>query len=727
MTNHMATAYNSLDTIWKSYSIERLISVAEASSIYIEKYESDGMAFRISESCIDSRHILMVDFLDCGDIDSRVNFFLVQNGPEIAIDTSKRSIEEHIGRVGDGFSVVHRLAGRVDSETINRAVNNVLTKVLQDNMQSLCNVHVMIMRAIELHAKEEAKAAKKKKKQPEPSYASGQDSYIDAIESNGGAGVSQYLLFDDDMNLLLVKSLANILMNTYTFKTIIENEKVLVYDKGRYVMNGERIIRKEVQRILGERSRKSYGNEVVYYIRNETGISIDEINKVEERCKYINVRNGIVEIATRKLLPHTPDYLTTIQINANYDPQVTCPNFMNFISGVVSEDTKEEDKTTLIEGLALCCVPVNVRRALLLIGVHANNGKSTLLEYIDELIGKENVSNVSPTAMQNEPYAAASMYGKAVNKDDDIPSDMLEETETFKKATTHGVIRAREIYSKPFDFKCTAFNVFATNKPPAIPTDDNNRAFFRRWQIVDFPVRFYKPDEYPDQKDIPREDPTIPQKIRTESEKSGVLNLIVEAARNLIAKKDFTYGQSSEDVKELYMAKSNPVFAFVEKYVQFEDDIPEPIYITKADFHAAFMAFVEKVDVGINWSQSRLTGQLNKDKQHDFKERGFVVTAGAIRNVPCFRGVTLNERFKDDFKAVNVRYYTIYGTIHNRAMMDEMKVSGMGLGLGPIQLKKKSAPDNLNENTPVVPQEPVVADPIAEALYVIGEELAKMS
>lgn len=44
----------------------------------------------------------------------------------------------------------------------------------------------------------------------------------------------------------------------------------------------------------------------------------------------INFKNGILNVATLELMPHSPEIKTTVQINANYNPNAESIYFKDF-------------------------------------------------------------------------------------------------------------------------------------------------------------------------------------------------------------------------------------------------------------------------------------------------------------------------------------------------------------------------------------------------------------
>jgi putative DNA primase/helicase len=50
----------------------------------------------------------------------------------------------------------------------------------------------------------------------------------------------------------------------------------------------------------------------------------------------INVSNGLLNIRTRTLKPHSPDFLSPVQLPVQFDPKARCPQWEWFIKSVVA-------------------------------------------------------------------------------------------------------------------------------------------------------------------------------------------------------------------------------------------------------------------------------------------------------------------------------------------------------------------------------------------------------
>lgn len=151
----------------------------------------------------------------------------------------------------------------------------------------------------------------------------------------------------------------------------------------------------------------------------------------------INLRNGILDVASRRLEPHTPDLLTTVQFGVAYDAVATCPGLRRFCQEVLPKDSTE----VLAELTAWCMMDDNpVDQAVMLRGA-GGNGKSILLAVLTETLGLENVTAMELHEIAEDRFAAADLYLKVANIAADITSAHLEKTGPFKAITSGDPVR----------------------------------------------------------------------------------------------------------------------------------------------------------------------------------------------------------------------------------------------------------------------------------------------
>ena len=138
------------------------------------------------------------------------------------------------------------------------------------------------------------------------------------------------------------------------------------------------------------------------------------------------------------------------------------------------------------------------------------NGKSKMIELYERLLGIENVTEISLSAIENDNFAMTNLYNKYANFSADISREALENTGNFKSLIGRDTISANRKFKSNIEFKNFAKMIFAANNIPE--TKDLSDGFFDRWVIVDFPFKFVEEPTEPHHK---LKDLNIIEKITT--------------------------------------------------------------------------------------------------------------------------------------------------------------------------------------------------------------------
>lgn len=264
-----------------------------------------------------------------------------------------------------------------------------------------------------------------------------------------------------------------------------EAGNVYRYSDGVYKSRGAEFIKRSVKRILEHWNRTRewtprLADAVVEYIRVDSPVLWTTPAE-----NVVNVANGLLRLADRTLLPHSPSHLSSIQLAVKYDPLATCPATDKFDSQVFPQDAvilSHEIAAVLIHPA------LRIQKALLLLG-EGGNGKSRKLNQYRAFVGSSNCAAVSLHDLESNRFASARLFGKLANICPDLPSAHLAGTSKFKAITGGDHLLTAEFkFKTSFEFDCHARLIFSANHPPR--SDDASEAFFDRWLVVPFQGRF---------------------------------------------------------------------------------------------------------------------------------------------------------------------------------------------------------------------------------------------
>jgi putative DNA primase/helicase len=363
------------------------------------------------------------------------------------------------------------------------------------------------------------------------------------------------------------KLLAEDIMSASHFVTMRDSREVYVHDDGFYQAWGEVFIKMKCRSKLQGEYRRSRFEEVLDYIRASTFIK-----RREEPPYLIPLRNGVLNIETMELKPNCTDYLFFNKIPVDFNPEADCPKIKKFFREVAGS---EEDVAVMEEVIGYCLYRDYFIAKALMLGGGGANGKSTWLNLVKMFLGADNVSGRSLRDLEEHRFAKADLHTKLANIYADLPDEALYHTGTFKMLTGRDYIAAERKHQHPFNFVNYAKLLFSTNKVPE--AYDDTDAFFRRWIILNFPNVFAGDND----------DQHIIDKLTTDEELSGLLNLALKGLRRLLDNGRFSHTQTTDEIREDYIRKSSPIAAFIIDYIETDSEA----FIAKKPLYAAFAAY----------------------------------------------------------------------------------------------------------------------------------------
>jgi putative DNA primase/helicase len=327
--------------------------------------------------------------------------------------------------------------------------------------------------------------------------------------------------------------------------------KLYHYACGTYRNYGERFIKQRVQAILeGWRESKQWSShrasEVVEYIRVKSPELWDKPPTDE-----INVHNGLLHIHTRNLRPHSPDFLSTVQLPVTYVPEAECLEWEKFVDGTFPKDAQ---RLAFEIPADLMAPERSAQKAILLTGEGAN-GKSTYLEAVEKFVGSTNIAGLSLHKMESDRFSVSRLVGKLANICPDLPSTHLTETSMFKAITGGDRVNAEYKYRESFEFAPFPRLVFSANQVPRC--EDATHAFFRRWLVVPFERTFDESEQ------TPREE--LDAKLSDPGELSGVLNKALDVLPT-VRKNGFTESESMREAWTEFRAMTDPVSVWLDRH-----------------------------------------------------------------------------------------------------------------------------------------------------------------
>jgi putative DNA primase/helicase len=344
------------------------------------------------------------------------------------------------------------------------------------------------------------------------------------------------------------------------------------YQEGVYVPDGEFALRRLVKRVLlqfGKSDKWSRGlaNEVIEYVL----LDAPELPPTPS-FDTINVQNGLLNIWSGELMPHSPHVLSSVRIPITYDQNALCPAVEAFIGEVFPPDSVELAWEILGD---LLTPDRSIQKALCLVG-EGGNGKGAFLQLAINFVGPANVSNMSLQRLESDRFAVANLTGKLANVCADLPSERPADAAVFKAITGCDRVTAEFKYGQPFEFTPFARLLFSANHLPV--SRDGSSAYFDRWLVLPFERTFRATG-----REIARR--ILDNRLGREEELSGALSRALPALRRVRKEGSFALTKSVRAGSGDLRLAGDPLAAWLQA-----ETVPDPLgSITQEHLYAAYV------------------------------------------------------------------------------------------------------------------------------------------
>jgi putative DNA primase/helicase len=274
----------------------------------------------------------------------------------------------------------------------------------------------------------------------------------------------------------------------------------------------------------------------------------------------INVKNGMLDIRSMVLRPHSADYYSRVQLPVTYNPEAPVGEWYAFLESIFPEDHEKDEATgryknylnkhVLAQQFAGYCLLRDCRyqKAMFLYG-SGSNGKSTFLNVIGAVLGAENTCSLSLTTL-GERFKSIYLHNKMANLASETNPKAAMESDIFNSVVAGDEITAEEKYGKSLKFRPFCKFIISMNESPMV--QDKSYAFERRVLVLNFNRRF-TPEEI---------DPQMSEKLMAELD--GVFNWMVEGLKILLKRDAFVVGANIQEEIDQMMSRVNPFITFTE-------------------------------------------------------------------------------------------------------------------------------------------------------------------
>jgi len=268
------------------------------------------------------------------------------------------------------------------------------------------------------------------------------------------------------------------------------------------------------------------------------------------RPPVLAVANGLLDIKTRTLHPHSPDWFSLCALSVAYDPQAPSPaTFLKVLTELFQGDGDRVD--LLQEIFGACLDPELTWKYFTALVGSGDNGKSVVLAVLRAMLGSLNYSGTPLAQLATNRFAAFTLFGKLANISGDESYFESADEGMLKQLTGEAEMQFEQKNKTPFVGRNTAKIIFGCNAVPKF--SDKSEATWNR--LIVLPFDYVVPES--------KKDPRFLDPRFWEPELPGVLLWALAGLDRFKAKKRLTVCNASIRANEQHRMDSNPARKFL--------------------------------------------------------------------------------------------------------------------------------------------------------------------
>ena len=273
----------------------------------------------------------------------------------------------------------------------------------------------------------------------------------------------------------------------------------------------------------------------------------------DDKGYVANVKNGLLNIYTKELKPHTPDFISLIQYPVNYDPEAKSPIWDKCVAEWMS-GPEQEEKIKLIKQFCGYCLSSSMLydRALFMVG-DGGNGKSTFIDTIAMVFGPDATSHLDLETLYDK-YGFDGLIGKRLNIVEEVHGNYYQSNK-LKKLISGEQVTIDKKYKDHFTFRPQTKFAFSVNMLPRV--DDTSTATERRIIAVQFLNNYRDNPNYELRSSVGLLAQELP----------GILNWMIEGAIDLANDKKFITTQEQIKMLDEYREENSSVEGFLSQCI----------------------------------------------------------------------------------------------------------------------------------------------------------------
>ncbi len=277
-----------------------------------------------------------------------------------------------------------------------------------------------------------------------------------------------------------------------------------------------------------------------------------------EPCYLYNCKNGVLNIISGELKPHSSKYLFNYCSDIDYNPKADTTKLYKFIHDVVTEDKPLELISKILGHIHY--QERKLEKGFLFVGTeHGRNGKGTLALLFEHVIGTNRTVTMHLGDFNTRSFAEYDLKDKALYIEDDYKESYIDNkiVGVLNKMVTRIKTQVHQKNKPAIDMVYTAIPLIQCNKVPKLKADDDG-GFYGRWVQVHFNNEFGK-----------RMNEFLKSQLLNDKDvMSSMLNLLIKGYNLLLERKksnDINTFFKADENNDDWKKQNNPVLQFVDE------------------------------------------------------------------------------------------------------------------------------------------------------------------
>lgn len=264
---------------------------------------------------------------------------------------------------------------------------------------------------------------------------------------------------------------------------------------------------------------------------------------------YIAFKNGVYDLHADQLLEFNPDIIITNKIPWDFVPGAYDELTDKTLNKMACQD--DQIRALMDEFIGYCFYRRNELRQCAILTGERQNGKSTFLSMLIELLGSENVATLDLKEIGHQ-FKTAELFNKLANVGDDIEEEFISSPAVFKKIVSGNPVTVEQKGRDPFTLYNYSKLIFSANTIPRIR--DRTGAVLSRMTIIPFDAKFTRDD--------PDFDPYIKYKLIQQGPMEYLIQAGIKGLKWVLENQGFTKANKVQKSLKEYEESNNPILLF---------------------------------------------------------------------------------------------------------------------------------------------------------------------